>query len=60
MIDLTLLFSYIHIGFIFGIDYILFELKNKDKISSKVFYISQIILLIFITIGFYIIKSTIK
>ena len=52
MLNLELLFIYAHITFIFGIDYILFELKDKDKISSEIFYISQVILLIFIAIGF--------
>lgn len=60
MLDLKLLFVYAHITFIFGIDYILFELKDKDKISSEIFYISQVILLIFIAIGFYFIQNNIK
>lgn len=60
MLDLKLLFIYAHITFIFEIDYILFELKDKDKISSEIFYISQVILLIFIAIGFYFIQNNIK
>ena len=58
MLDITLLFVYAHVTFIFVIDYILFELKDKEKISSEIFYISQVILLIMIVIGFYIIKNT--
>mgnify|MGYP000869777454 CR=1 FL=1 len=60
MLDTTSLFVYEHIAFIFVIDYMLFELKDKEKISSKIFYISQIILLILIVIDFYFIQNTIK
>ena len=60
MLDLKLLFVYAHIAFIIIIDYMLFELKDKEKISPVVFYISQVILLIFTVIGFYIIQNTIK
>ena len=60
MIDLQILFVYAHIAFIVFIDYILFDLKDKDKISSEIFYILQVILFIFISIGFYIIINNIK